>query len=158
MMARYVLLGVGSRLRNDDAAGSILAERFSERCGAGDENSLWRVIDAESMPENYTSIIKKERPELLVIVDACDLKKEPGEFAIVELSQLSQASGFNTHTVPLSFFIEYLASLAQKVLFIGIQPKNVDIGEVVCPEVEKAVEALILLLEKEEFEKIPRLS
>ena len=50
-----MLLGIGNRLRSDDGAGSLLAERL--------QDSEWHAIDGADIPENFTGIIKRENPD-----------------------------------------------------------------------------------------------
>jgi hydrogenase 3 maturation protease len=144
---KNILLGIGNRLRSDDGAGSYTAGRFS-RDG-------WLSIDGADIPENYTGIIKKERPALLVIVDACDLGEPAGTLRRVPLYLLSQDSGFNTHSAPLAMLIDYLKPHTGEILFIGIQPGSTGFGEELSEAVTTGVELLIKYLHSGEIMKIP---
>ncbi len=154
-MAQYLLLGTGSRLRSDDAAGSILAERFTSKIQTDDNRKRWVAVDAGLMPENYTSVVKREAPEILFIVDACDLGEEPGAVMRIEGSAISGEGGFNTHSTPLALFMKYLESLVDEIIFIGIQPKNIAVGESLSAEVEEAIDRLLCILIDEKFRDIP---
>lgn len=151
-MAKYVLLGVGNRLRGDDGAGSILAERFK------DIDKDWVSIDGGIMPESYTSIIKREAPDKLFIADVCDIEGEAGDFSLVEIDKLSSEYGFDTHTPPITMFIDYLKSYAKEIYFIGIKPKRIelhpDLIDKLSPEVEEGIKRLINILKNKEFDKL----
>jgi len=144
---KNILLGIGNRLRSDDGAGSCAADRFA--------HDDWLSIDGADVPENYTGVIKREHPELLVIVDACDLGEEPGTLRRVPLHLLSQDSGFNTHAAPLAFLVDYLKPHAGEILFIGIQPGITEFGEGLSAAVADGVERLIGHLHSGEFTDIP---
>ena len=146
-MAQYCLLGIGNRVRGDDGAGSILASRF--------RHDDWISIDAGPMPENFTGIIKKSGPRILVIVDACDLGRPPGTFMRIQPSTLSRGNGFGTHTSPMSLFIDYLEKYVRDIIFIGIQPGDISIEEGLSPGVEDAIQRLMEILKNREFEAIP---
>ena len=69
---RVLLLGIGNRLRSDDAAGPLLADRLSGRVNA-------EVIDAGDVPENYIGPIRKLGPEVVLALDAVRSGRRPGQ-------------------------------------------------------------------------------
>lgn len=144
---RKMILGIGNRLRQDDAAGSLLAERMKD--------SSWLTIDGADIPENFTGIIKREKPDLLVLVDTTDLDEDPGTLRRVPVDHLSEESGFNTHSGPLTFLITRLQEYSGDIIFIGIQPLTVGFGEELSEPVEDALERLESLLRSDSLEEIP---
>lgn len=146
-MALYCLLGIGNRLRADDGAGSVLASRF--------RNDDWISIDAGSMPENFTGVIKKAGVQLLVMVDACDLGMPQGTFMRINPATLSGQGGFSTHAAPLGLFIDYLKSFVPEIIFIGIQPGDLELKEGLSPAAEDAVKRLLAIMENRDFDAIP---
>ena len=146
---KHMLLGMGNRLNRDDAAGSVLAEEFNA--------TGWVVVDGGQMPENYTGVVKRERPGVLVIVDTTGMDLEPGEIRRIPLEKLSTSSLFNTHAAPPSMFISYLQSFVDKIYFIGIQPGDTTPGEGISNQVRTGMTRLEKILEKQDMETIPKL-
>ncbi|MCS7180956.1 MAG: hydrogenase maturation protease, partial [bacterium] len=78
---KIVILGIGNRLKGDDAVGSIIAEKLRKKI----KNKNILVIDAESKPENYIGVIKKFSPSLILIIDTMDIGSFPGDFRIFKV-------------------------------------------------------------------------
>lgn len=139
---------VGNNLRGDDGIGGYIAKNFREK--------NWLSLNCGTAPENFTSIIRRNKPENLVIVDASDMGLKPGEFRIVSEEKI-ESIGLNTHSMPLSFLIDYLKNSADKIIFIGIQPKTINDSENISMELKKSVKEIIKILKEEKFEEIKKL-
>lgn len=150
-MAKYVLLGIGNRMKGDDGAGSILAERFANVIKNDEE---WASIDGDVLPENYTSVIKREKPEKLFIIDVCDIEGEAGDYRYVKVDELIEDYQFNTHSAPIKVFIDYLYTFTKEIIMIGIQPKNIDMFSELSPEVEQSINEIIDIFKNKDFSKI----
>ncbi|ADD08505.1 hydrogenase maturation peptidase HycI [Candidatus Aciduliprofundum boonei] len=140
-----VLMGIGNDLRGDDAIGIYIAKNFKKEG--------WKVIIAGQVPEDFTGEIKRIKPDLLILVDAALMGLQPGEFRVVPTDLIPNVA-FSTHGMPLSFFINYIGESAQKIILIGIEPKNLEFGEELSPEVKEAGDKIIEILKKEEIEEI----
>jgi len=142
-----VLLGVGNEVNGDDGIGVWIARNFS---GKG-----WRSIDCFTVPENYTSEIKKSKAKKVVIVDAADMGLEAGEIRIIPKEKIGMA-GFSTHSLPLSIFITHIQETTKAdVVLIGIQPEQFYSG--ISNRVMKAGKALLDILKREAFDEIKTL-
>lgn len=139
---KNILMGVGNILRGDDGIGSILAKTFKD--------NDWLSLDCGVVPENYTSIVKKNRPALLVILDVVEMDLKPGELRIISPEKISILH-LTTHSMPLSFLISYLKDYAEKIIFIGIQPKNIDFSNSISPELSKSLKKIIKILKNKSF-------
>ena len=148
---KIILLGIGNELKKDDGIGNVIAREFKET-----EKADFISIPAETVPENFTSVIRKEEPDVLVIVDAAQMGLLPGEFRVLSKKRLD-SEGFGTHGMPLSHLVSYLEDYASNIYFIGIQPKSVDMGDEISPEVEKGKKALIEIIKKKEWEAIEKM-
>lgn len=135
---KKVLLGIGNRLKMDDSAGSILAERLAE--------SDYVSVDGGICPESYSGVIKREKPDLLIIVDATLMGLAPGEFRRIPCDSISTDSFMDTHSLSPAYFMEYIREHAQEIMFIGIEPKQVDFGEQMSSEVSAALDTLEKIL------------
>ncbi len=157
-MAKYMILGVGNTIRGDDGAGSIIAQRFSEMIERNDKNlGEWVSIDGNVLPENYTSVIKRESPDKLFIIDVCNMNKEPGAYHYVELEDLIDSYKFNTHSAPIKIFIDYLSEHVKEIIMIGIQPKNMNMFDPISDEVKNSISNIIEILSNKNFNKISKL-
>jgi len=119
---RIALIGVGSELRGDDAAGMLVAKALSKLKTA--KPKKFRVFFGSNAPENITGQIKKFNPTHVVIIDAVQMDKSSGSISIFCTEDGSCASGFSTHKMPIRLMLEYLrASLGCQAFIIGIQPQ-----------------------------------
>lgn len=135
---KYAVLGIGSALRSDDAAGMY----FIELLGNLVQQDDLLLIAGSTAPENFTGVIKNFAPDRLIIVDAAHIGLLPGEVKVVPACDISGVS-FSTHMLPLSVMLKYLESeTGCDVLFIGIQPKCTDQGLCMSDEVKKGTEHL----------------
>ncbi len=120
-----ILMGVGNDMDGDDGAGPYAYKYASERLPEG-----WRAMNAENVPENYTAVIRRERPELLAIVDAADMGLKPGEIRRIPKEKIALLT-MSTHSMPLSIFMGFLEESAGRVVLVGIQadPENLEFGD-----------------------------
>ncbi len=134
------VLGVGSVLKADDAAGMILAEKLKKSAPDG-----MLVTAGSTAPENFTGVIKAFSPDTLFIADAAEMGLAPGDIRIIDTDDIAGIS-FSTHMLPLSLMLSYLkAEIGCEVVCIGIQPQSTAFGEPVCAAVAAAVENLYRL-------------
>jgi hydrogenase 3 maturation protease len=157
--ARIAVLGVGSDLRADDAAGLLVAQRIQEAGGQRTDDRRQTTEDRAVLrppssvvrlevflggtaPENLTGEIKRFSPTHLVIIDAADLNAEPGAITLMDPDGIGGTT-FCTHSLPLKVMIDYLLDSFQcHVAIVGIQPKSLEVGAPVSQEVRDAVESL----------------
>ncbi|RXE56227.1 hydrogenase maturation protease [Methanoculleus taiwanensis] len=144
-----MLLGIGNTLRRDDGAGNYIAHRMKE--------TDWTAVDCGTVPENFTSVVRRNHPALLVFVDASRMGLSPGEFRRVGKEEIEDVS-IGTHSLPLSHLIDFLADAAEEILFIGIEPEIVADGEGLSESVVEGAERLIEMLKKERVFDIEQLS
>ena len=148
-MSKNYLLGIGNSLRTDDGAGSFIAQHF--------KHQSWIAADGRTAPENYTSAIKKIRPDLLLIIDAVEMNLAAGTIRIIPLEKIVSFQ-FSTHYLPLSYLVEYLAPYCSKITLIGIQPLSTELGEGLSEPVLKSCYLLLNLLQKKKLNTIPVLT
>jgi len=137
--ASVAIMGVGSELCADDAAGMMLVGRLEQTVGDLPQVLL---LAGSTAPENFTGEIKKFAPGRLFIIDAAHLKEEPGAIGIVDPTDIGGID-FSTHTLPLPVMVDYLkAESGCEVSVLGIQPQNTKMFAPVCPQVASAVEEI----------------
>jgi hydrogenase 3 maturation protease len=114
---QYLVMCIGNREGGDDSIGPYIADKL------GSENlENIKVIDAGTVPENYTSVVKRENPKILLIIDAVEMGLEPGKIRIVPKKKIGVMT-ISTHGIPISVLIGYLEKYVKDIIFIGIQPK-----------------------------------
>jgi hydrogenase 3 maturation protease len=133
---KLALLGIGSCLKADDAAGSDIARslisKYTEEC-----SPRLRVFDCSTAPENYTGAVRAFSPDHVMIIDAADAGLAPGTVFAIDAETISSAS-FSTHMLPLKFMIDYMKSeTGCTVTVIGIQPYDLTFGASMSAPVQK---------------------
>jgi hydrogenase 3 maturation protease len=144
-----ILFGVGNSLRGDDGAGCYIADHLRA--------ANWMAINCATAPENFTGIVRKLHPELLVIVDAAEMGLSPGAVRRVA-PEVIEDVGLGTHMLPLSHLVGYLSGEAGEILLVGIQPGHVDTCDSLTREVREGADALISLLESGRLDAIEELT
>ena len=144
---KRVLLGIGNPLSGDDGIGPHTAKRLQEVGG-------WIAIDCGNAPENMTGLVVREDPDLVVIVDAARMGLPPGSIRRLPLGETKRML-VSTHGLPLSFIFERLQKLTKRVVFIGIEPKDLSLNERLTSPVYAAIEGLLPLLASGEIDAIP---
>ncbi len=140
---RLAIVGVGSELRGDDAAG-VMAARGLQTALAGRKDVL--VLEAGLAPENCTGVLRRFAPELVLLVDAAQMHAEPGVIHVLTTEQIGGLSA-STHTLPLSMLAFYLnAELGSPVYLLGVQPGDLSFAADMTPEVQLAVNTLVQTL------------
>ena len=136
---RVAILGIGHRLRRDDAAGPEVCDRM--RADLGLPPSVL-VVDGGPAPENCIGALRVFEPDLVVVVDAAHMGAEPGSVRRLDLDEAGRG-GASTHTLPLPTFCKHIeGTLGCEVIIIGIEPGDTSFGEGLTPPVESAVEHL----------------
>jgi len=137
---------IGNRDGGDDAIGPYIADKLKAF-----ENEDFGVIDCDVVPENYTSVVKKYKPEKLIIIDATKMGLSPGEIRIVPKEKIGNMH-VSTHGIPLSVLITYLEPYAGKIVLIGIEPESLS-GKI-SSSVKKSGDNLVKLLKNKRLNEI----
>ncbi len=104
------------------------------------------ILDGGTIPENFTSAIKRENPSHLLMVDAVQMQKQPGQWKIIPLEKIGNYN-LSTHSMPLSFLIKYLEiTTPSQILLLGIQPEKMDLGDHLSMEIKNSVEKFAKML------------
>ena len=128
-----VVLGVGAELRSDDAVGVRVAAALGSAPLPG-----VHALDGGSAPENCTAELRQLNPSHLIIVDSARMGEPAGAIRLIESADIAGAS-FGTHALPLSVLADYVQKeIGCRVTVIGIQPRSLEFGEEMSPEVAEA--------------------
>ncbi|MDD5423143.1 MAG: hydrogenase maturation peptidase HycI [Candidatus Omnitrophota bacterium] len=126
---RVAVLGIGSDLRADDAAGILVAAELDKRPKKRAGRAKLKIFFGETAPENLTGVIKEFGPTHLVIIDAIEMKQKPGTIIVLTPDKIGAGVSFSTHKMPAEVLASYLSSSINcDIVIIGIQPKSIMFG------------------------------
>ena len=145
-MATNILLGIGNPLNGDDGAGIYVAGQFRKEG--------WIPLACGTAPENFTGIIRKTRPDCLVLIDAAAMGLSPGEYRIIPRHKIADVS-IGTHQMPLSLLIDFISEAAGRIVLIGVQPDRIVAGEEISPRVREGAAQLVHALSSGDLDHIP---
>jgi len=137
-----VVLCCGNVLYGDDGFGPAVAARLN----AGPIPDWAAVIDAGTGVREllFDMVLSERRPRLVVVVDAVDLGREPGDVFEFPLDRVPrvQVCEFSVHQAPTSNLLQQLEELAGvRVVVIACQVATMP--EEMTDEMSPAVEAAI---------------
>ena len=137
-MTRTVVIGVGNRMRGDDAAGVAVAERLRPRVPAGVE-----VVACDEEPSRLMDAW--EGADTAVLVDAVTSGSPAGTLHRFEAGRRpvpAREFRSSTHAIGVADTIELaraLGRLPRRVLVYGIEARSFEAGAPLTPPVETAV-------------------
>jgi hydrogenase 3 maturation protease len=141
---KVVIAGIGNPIRSDDFVGTKIAQKLQ-----GKVPQSVRLIECETVPETYILDIEEFYPSHILLIDAAMLGLAPGEARLVFPEQVAGFSAVSSHVLPLRVFSDYIKeSTGAIIALLLIQPKNVEYGEGLSPELEAASVQIASLLEK----------
>ena len=138
---RLAVLGAGSTLRGDDAAGMRVVEELQAEFDLKQYPQLL-FCPGETAPENYSGKIKQFCPTHLLVIDAADVNSPPGSIMEIRPEDVGGPT-FCSHMLPLRVMIRYLAQeTGTDVTLLGIQYKSIEFDTGMTDEVQAAVNEL----------------
>ncbi len=126
---KLIILGIGNELKYDDGVGPYIISNLNNL--QLNENIL--LINALTVPENFTGKIRMENPSHIIIIDACLMGLNSGDVRIVNEKDFVNI-GISTHSMSLNYFVKYLNN--NNILFLGIEPEKL---ELINPEAFPAI-------------------
>jgi len=144
----YVIMCIGNIDGGDDAIGPFIAKKLDEERFDG------LVLDCGTVPENFTSIIKKNNPKNLIIIDASDMGLDHGKIRIITKEKIG-VMHISTHGIPISVIMNYLNQYVENMIFIGIQP--LEMSGHITKVVRDSAEKLIKIIKNKDFSQIKTL-
>ncbi|MDY6877203.1 MAG: hydrogenase maturation protease [Chloroflexota bacterium] len=149
MPSSVLILGLGNPLRGDDGIGCRLVEEMAcQELPPGVQ-----VLDGGAAGLGLLNLV--EGWERIVIVDAAEMGRRPGEFVRFTPDDVRLASTpdrFSFHHAGLGEALALADALGRPlpgIVIFGVQPASVGWGEGLSPDVEAALPALIAVVLKE---------
>ncbi len=140
LSGRVAVLGIGNDLFGDDGVGVAIARELAARVRRSPD---CLVLEAGTAPENFTGLLRRFRPDVVLLVDAGHLSEKPGSIAWLDCQQ-TDGPGGSTHTLPPSVLAQFLADdLACRVALLCIQPAQLEFGCALSGPVRRAADHVV---------------
>jgi hydrogenase maturation protease len=138
-----LVIGLGNLLRGDDGVGVRVAQMLARQTLPSDVE----VVDGGTQGLGLVNLM--EGRQRMILVDAADVGKTPGEFVRFTLDKvvvLGDDQHLSVHTAGLRealLLAQALKILPDEVVIFGVQPANLDWTNALSPEVEATLPDLI---------------
>ena len=145
-MAILTVIGVGSRLRGDDAIGPLLIDALSRQT-----HSQIELVDAGSDALGILEYL--EGREHVVVIDACQMGREAGSvvaFDAAEFDFVLKDDPISLHGLGLAESIKMAASLnmiPEDLKIIGIEPESIQFNGSLSIPVQRALKMAVDIVE-----------
>lgn len=136
-----VVFTAGSVLRGDDAAGPMLAKMLTDAPVDG-----WDVVDGGQTPEDDLAVVRRMRPDRVVLVDAAEMGLPEGSIRRLEADDVATQFLITTHSLPITFLLGELGKMCENVEFLGIQPGSLQFFDPLSPDVRRALDEIVSCL------------
>ena len=133
------VVGVGNRLRGDDAVGPAIVDRLCGHCP-------FPCFDGGTAPENLAAPLCRCGPRTILLVDAVHFGVDPGGIRLFASRKLAEVD-VSTHAASPGLLIEYLQErTGAEVYLLGVQPLRCAFGEAMSGPCRAAVSEVAQLL------------
>ena len=125
--SRVVVLGCGNTLLGDDGFGPAVTEYLNEHCRTPADVV---VLDAGTAVREilFDIILSEIKPQKIIIVDALDCNRTPGEIFSVSIEDIPERNihDFSVHQMPTLNMLKELRDLCNvEVIVLAAQPENI---------------------------------
>lgn len=137
---KTLVLAIGNKLLSDEGAGLHVLDALHEHHPETDD-----VVYLDGGTLSFTLASAVEEADSLIVIDAAQLKSEPGSVCCLVNEQMDDFLGSckrSVHEIGLLDLLDIsrlTESLPQKRALIGIQPDTIDWGDTLTESVERAV-------------------
>jgi len=119
----------------DDGAGVYISSNIKQ-------TDTISALTVEVSIENYIGKINSLNPDILILIDAIDLKATPGTSKLLSINKIRDLT-FNTHNISLNKVSDFFA---MPVFVLGIQPEKIAFGENISYLVKNEADKIINLI------------
>ena len=114
------------------------------------------AIDCGPAIENAVGLAARNRPDLLVVVDAAKMGLPPGSIRRIPIRS-SRATLSSTHSLSLPFVLDRMKGEVGHLILIGVEPADLSLGEGLSPPLSAAATELARILLRNRVDSIPLL-
>ena len=117
-------MGIGEEKLSDDGVGPYI---ISELLPFSDKEKFL-FINAGTDPMARIDEIVNFKPEYLILIDTCTVKKPPGSITILEREVIMEYVPISTHTIPVHVVIDLIIEKLPElnVFMIGFVPESLE--------------------------------
>ena len=138
-----VIIGMGNELRGDDAVGLVVVRLLKPYT-----TKKMHVYEGHMNPEVFISPACRLLPTHLLIIDAAELHRKPGDWRILSSTEIQEGL-FTTHAIPaVEIATEIQRRCGANVAFLGIQPKSREISLNLSKECQEAAKKISDIIHK----------
>lgn len=151
-MPKVIILGVGNLLLSDEGAGVHAVQKLKEKVS----HEEIEIIDGGTLGLDLLPYF--EQAEKLIIVDCARGGKKPGSiyrFGIESIKRERSSVKLSLHDFNLVDVINLAEALNRRlpeIVFYGIEPKSLDVGETPTEEVKQAIDRVVQMILNELLE------
>ena len=139
---KIAILGIGNDLRSDDGLGPYIVNTINF------SNQNVMIENVGSVPEGFARPLAEFGATRIIMIDAADMRKPPGHIELVTKDRIGGIS-ISTHSMPLSFLMMYLEQeTGGQTILLGVQPKSIQFGEGLNPEIQEVADNIISSFER----------
>ncbi len=125
--SRVLILGCGNVLFGDDGFGPAVIEHLTENYAVPGEVC---ALDVGTGVRDLlcTVALSPVRPRRVVVVDAADIGREPGQMTLAPIEDVvaTKAGSFSLHELPTTSLLRELKECCQvDVLLVSVQPESI---------------------------------
>ncbi|OLS13304.1 MAG: hydrogenase maturation protease HycI [Promethearchaeota archaeon CR_4] len=123
---KVAVLGVGDVKMCDDGVGPYVVSTLHELLPP--LNTV-KLINGSTVPEMYREEIVAFQPTYLVIIDAAEMKSEPGTVKIVEKEHMRGFLPTSSHMLPMTLVVDWIQTALPDVdiFLLAIQPASINL-------------------------------
>ncbi len=126
-----VVMSLGNPIKSDDNIGNLVVDKLKKDL-AGD---YFVFIKAEISPENFFFKIAQLNPSIIYLIDTVPFSDKIGDVKVFDFHDIVKLPMTTTHNMSVTM-LSMLAGGAV-IKLIGIQPKKMDFGEELSPELKE---------------------
>jgi len=124
---RVLILGVGNILFGDDGFGPAVADYLLRNCKIPDDMYVMDVgIGAGEVL--FTVALSQKKPEKIIVLDAVDVKRKPGEIFELSIDELpaNKITDFSMHLFPATNLLKELRDqMNVEVIILACQAERI---------------------------------
>jgi hydrogenase maturation protease len=149
MPRKSVVIGVGNRLLKDEGVGIHVLQALEKETLPPDVHLFDGGICGIGLLDFFQGASKA------LLIDAADMNRKPGtilRFTPETLRAQAREIKFSTHDIGVAEVLELAKALGQspeEVVIIGIQPKEIDWGTELTPEVQASIPKVLQIIREE---------
>jgi len=138
-----LILGCGNTLFGDDGFGPAVIDYLGKNCQIPEEVAILDV-GTGAREILFTIALADKKPKRIIVVDALDCQKKPGEIFTIAIDDLPEKKidDFSLHQLPTSNLLKELKDLCHvEVILLAAQPECVP--ETVKPGLSKKIQEAV---------------